>query len=67
MNEAAIPKMLTSRILPHGSHPGLASLINVFYAGNSTESTLDGHHVVTATPYNMDVLLAPANPLFLHF
>lgn len=67
MSEAAIPKMLTSRMLPHGSHPGLACLIHVYHAGNSTESTLDEHHVVTATPYNMDVLLAPANPLFLYF
>lgn len=67
MSEAAIPKMLTSRMLPHSSHPGLACLINVYHAGNSTESTLDGHHVVTATPYDTDVLLALTNPLFLHF
>lgn len=73
INKAAIPKMLTSRTLPHGSHPGLACLINVFYAGNSTlmfptqATWLHGHHVVSHSLYNMDILLAPANPLFLHF
>lgn len=64
MKDSVIPKMCTSRMLPHTCHQNwLASL--VFSMQGTAELSLDRPHVATATFNSAGLLLALANPLFL--